>query len=139
MALLALTIAISIRDFERRRTTRWFDTTLYGAFAVAGSLIAFLIFVSEHEATSPNWLFLWLNPFSFIVVIGIWIKRCKRVVYCYQICNFAALILLLAGHSFFGQALNMAFPLLILCDLIRSATQIYILGGKRGIHNRNTK
>ena len=132
VALLALTIAISIRDFERRRTTRWFDTILYGAFAVAGSLIAFLIFVSKHEATSPNWLFLWLNPFSFIVVIGIWIKRCKRVVYCYQICNFAALILLLAGHHFFGQTLNSAFPLLILCDMMRSFTYLYV---NRGNHD----
>ncbi len=137
--LLLLTAIISFFDWRRKRLTRWLDTVLYGAFFLCGCLLTFLIFVSVHEATSPNWLYLWLNPLCIIPAVGIWIKRCKRVVYCYQICNFAALILLLAGHSFFGQALNMAFPLLILCDLIRSATQIYILGGKRGIHNRNTK
>lgn len=126
VALCVLTLAISIHDFERHRITRWFDTLLYGAFTAAGCVIAFLIFVSEHEATSPNWLFLWLNPFAIIAAAGIWIKRCKRVVYCYQICNFAALILLLAGQHFFGQTLNAAFPLLILCDLMRSFTYIYV-------------
>lgn len=126
VAIFTLTLAISIRDLGRRRITRWFDTLFYGAFTIAGCVIAFLIFVSEHEATSPNWLFLWLNPFCAIAAAGIWIKRCKRVVYCYQICNFAALILLLAGHHFFGQVFNAAFPLLILCDMMRSFTFIYV-------------
>ncbi|MDE6528369.1 MAG: DUF4105 domain-containing protein [Muribaculaceae bacterium] len=135
VALFTLTLAISIRDIGRRRITRWFDTILYGTFTFAGTIIAFLIFVSEHEATSPNWLFLWLNPFCLIAAAGIWIKRCKRVVYCYQICNFAALILLLAGHHFFGQALNAAFPLLILCDLMRSFTFIYVNRGSSQANN----
>ena len=99
---------------------------LFGVFFLTGCLLSFLIFVSVHEATSPNWLYLWLNPLCIIAAVGVWIKSWRRVVYCYQICNFAALILLLAGHHFFGQAFNPAFPLLIVCDLIRSATCIYV-------------
>ena len=105
------------------------DSLLYGAFTLCGCVLTFLIFVSVHEATSPNWLYLWLNPLCAIPAVCVWIKRCKRVVYWYQICNFAALILLLSGHIFMGLAMNPAFPLLILCDLMRSATQIYVYRG----------
>lgn len=128
ICLLAVTLTVSFIDIRRRRLTRWFDSLLYGVFFLAGCLLTFLIFVSVHEATSPNWLYLWLNPFCAVAAAGVWIKSWRRVVYCYQICNFAALIMLLAGHRFFGQALNAAFPIFIVCDLIRSATCIYVYG-----------
>lgn len=126
VVLLVFVAMFSFYDMHRRQITRWLDTILYGTMFLAGCLICFLVFISSHEATSPNWLLLWLNPFSIIAAVGVWIKRCKRAVYCYQICNFAALLLLLAGHRFTGQALNTAFPLLILCDMMRSATYIYV-------------
>lgn len=126
LCLLILTVAVSVSDWKRKRLSRWLDTLLYGMFFLCGCVLTFLIFVSVHEATSPNWLYLWLNPLCVIPAAGVWIKRWKHAVYWYQICNFAALIVLLAGHIFLGQALNAAFPLLILCDLTRSATQIYI-------------
>ncbi|MBD5224875.1 MAG: DUF4105 domain-containing protein [Bacteroidales bacterium] len=125
--LLLLTIAVSIPDLRRHRLSRWFDSTLYGIQFLAGCLLTFLIFISVHEATSPNWLYLWLNPLCALPAIGIWIKSWKRVVYWYQICNFAALTVLLSAHSLLGQALNAAFPLFILCALIRSAIEIYML------------
>lgn len=124
--LLVITLIVSAVDFWRRKISRWYDSLLYGVMGLAGCLLTFLIFVSTHEATSPNWLFLWLNPLCFIPVVFEWIKSCKRVVYCYQFCNFAALIVLLAGHQFFGQALNPAFAILIVSDLIRSFTYIYL-------------
>lgn len=124
--LLVLCVIVTVTDWRRRRLSRWLDTTLYGVFAVAGCVLTFLIFVSVHEATSPNWLYLWLNPFCFIPAVGVWIKSCKRVVYYYQFCNFAALVVLLCGHTFMGQALNSAFPVLIACDLMRSLTYIHL-------------
>ena len=126
VVLLLFVAMFSIYDMHRRSITRWLDTLFYGTLFLAGCLICFLVFISSHEATSPNWLLLWLNPFCIIAAAGVWIKRCKRVVYCYQICNFAALLLLLGGHRFTGQALNTAFPLLILCDMMRSVTYIYV-------------
>lgn len=125
--LLVITLAISIYDIRRKRLSRWFDSTLFGIQFLAGCLLTFLIFVSVHEATSPNWLYLWLNPLCIIPAAGIWIKKLNRAVYWYQICNFAALILLLTAHHYFGQALNAAFPLYIWCTLTRSATDIYTL------------
>ncbi|MCM1406838.1 MAG: hypothetical protein NC210_10480, partial [[Clostridium] fimetarium] len=123
--------ALSWRDVRRGRVSRWFDSALFGLFGLTGCVLAFLIFVSSHEATSPNYLFLWLNPLCLIAAVGAWIKCCQRAVYCYHFCNFAAVLLLLAGHHFFGQVFNAAFPWLILADLTRSATYIYINRARR--------
>lgn len=129
--LLILTITVSVIDLRRRRLSRWFDSVIFGIQFLAGCLLTFLIFISVHEATSPNWLYLWLNPLCVVPAIGVWIKSWKRVVYWYQICNFAALTVLLSAHSILGQALNGAFPLFILCALIRSAIDIYALSPRR--------
>lgn len=125
--LLVLTVAFSLSDIIRHKLSRWLDTLIFGAQFLAGCLLTFLIFISVHEATSPNWLYLWLNPLCIIGAAGVWIKRWKRVVYWYQICNFAALTVLLSAHHFLGQAFNAAFPIYILCALIRSATDVYVL------------
>lgn len=126
IALMLITLALSYRDIRRKRSSRWFDTILYSTFFIEGCITTFLVFVSTHEATSPNWLLLCFNPLCIIPALCIWIKKLKGVVYCYQICNFVALILLLAGHHTLGQALNPALPLFILCNLMRSFTWIFI-------------
>lgn len=125
--LLLVLIALSaVRDLRRRKVTRWVDAVLFALFGLAGLLITFLVFISVHEATSPNILLLWLNPLCFIPTIFIWINRCRLIIFSYQIVNFVALIILaslwIAGY----QAVNYAFIPLVLCDAIRSATYIYL-------------
>lgn len=124
--VLLISVVLAARDMIRRAVSRWFDTILYSCFGIAGLLLTFLIFVSVHEATSPNWLYLWLNPFAFIVVAGLWIKRLQSLVYCYQIINFVALIFLLVVAACGVQHLNVAFYPLIVSDLFRSMTYISI-------------
>lgn len=123
---MLLTIWVVARDSKEKSITRWIDSLLYSIFFLAGLLLTFLIFVSVHEATSPNWLYLWLNPLCIIPAALIWIKRCKRAVYCYQICNFAALFLLLLIGAAGLQELNSAFYMLIASAMMLSARYIFI-------------
>lgn len=44
------------------RRWSWWASLLWGLTGVAGCLSWFLIFISEHEATSPNIIGWWLNP-----------------------------------------------------------------------------
>lgn len=126
-SILLIVIAwISWRDIKRGKTTRWIDTILFGTFGLLGLLMTFLIFVSVHEATSPNWLYLWLNPLCLIPAIGLWLKKCKRMVLYYYFANFVALFLLAIALVITGQSINIAFVPLILCSLVRSASYIYI-------------
>ncbi|MDE6208013.1 MAG: DUF4105 domain-containing protein [Muribaculaceae bacterium] len=125
-ALLLFTILLTIRDLRRRRTTRWFDAVFYGILGLAGCLLTFLIFVSSHEATSPNWLYLWLNPLCLLVPTLIWLKKCKKVLFCYQTLNFAVLLLLCALWPLLPQSANPAFLPIITSEIIRSGAYIYL-------------
>jgi len=122
----AVIAAISIGDIRRRRDCRWLDTLLFSIFGLAGCLIFFLVFISEHYATSPNWLLVWLNPLCFCGAILPWIKRCGNVAAYYHIANLAAVTLLLILWRYTGQGFNWAFLPLMLADMTRSTTYIYI-------------
>ncbi|MGN0219491.1 MAG: DUF4105 domain-containing protein [Muribaculaceae bacterium] len=124
--LFIITVALTVRDICRRRVSRWFDSLLFGAFGLAGCLIAFLVFISVHEATSPNYLLVWLNPFCLIPAIFIWLKKAKTAVLSYQIVNFVVLVGLAAAWPLLPQSANIAFLPLLLCDMLRSASYVYI-------------
>lgn len=89
-----------------------------------GLLLTFLIFVSIHEATSPNYLYLWLNPLCLIVPLFIWLKKCKIYVFTYQIVNFALLIGMALLWYRLPQSANAAFLPLILADICLSITYL---------------
>lgn len=125
-ALLLAAIAVTLTDFRRRTVSRWFDSLFYSLLTIAAAVVTFLVFFSSHEATSPNYEMLIFNPLCIIGAIGIWIKRLQSLVFCWQIVNFAALILLLIAWGVSAQELNHAVILLIITDLIRSSSYIYI-------------
>lgn len=129
--LLLLILVLTVRDIRRGSVTRWVDAVLFGVFGLAGLLLTFLVFVSVHEATSPNMLLLWLNPLCFVPTIFIWINRCKVINLSYQIVNFVALIVLAIIWPVQSQSGNVAFIPLVLCDAIRSASYIYLTVKKK--------
>lgn len=122
-------------NFRGTTATRIFDTFLFGLFGVLGLILTFLIFVSVHEATSPNWLYLWLNPLCFIAMAGAWAKRAKVLLFSYQIANFALLIALVVIFLCGIQSPNPAFYPLILADMMRAIA--YILTYRTNNHRLN--
>lgn len=123
-AVFAVLLGFTIRDRRRHLVTRWVDAVYFGVLGMAGLLLTFLIFVSVHEATSPNWLYLWINPFCLVPTIFIWLKKCKKVVLWYQFINFAVVFMGLACWWWIPQSANAAFLPLVLGDLMRSASYI---------------
>lgn len=124
--LLVATAAVTWRDQRIKKVSKWFDTVFYFIYGLIGLLLAFLIFISVHEATSPNVNFLWLNPLCLAVPLLIWFKRCRKVVFWYQFANFVALIVFIIGTPFFTQSGNWLFLPLILSDLARSTNYLII-------------
>lgn len=121
-----VTAAVCARDIRRRRVTRWLESAYFGIAGLAGLLLTFLIFVSVHEATSPNWLYLWLNPLCLVPAIFIWLKKCNKLVYSYHFANFAVLFTGLLLWPWIPQSANPAFLPLVLSDMALSATYIYV-------------
>lgn len=123
--VFALAFCVSI--LQRRGFPRWgriFDTVYFTLTGIEGLIITFLIFVSVHEATSPNWLYLWLNPLCFIGAVAPWLKRGKVLEISYQSVNFALLIALAVIFMAGVQSPNPAFIPLILASGLRAVTNI---------------
>ncbi len=116
LLILALAIAVTLTG----RCGKLFDTLLFGTFFILGCVITYLVFVSEHEATSPNLLIMWLNPLCLLGALLPWIKSAKKAEYSYFFVNFALLILLTVLSWLSVQSLNAAFWPLILADALRS-------------------
>jgi hypothetical protein len=124
--LLVIVAAIALFDVKRKRVTSAVDALYMAVAGMAGIVVTFLVFVSTHEATTPNLLIVWLNPLCFIVPACIFIKRCRRLVLCYEILNFVALILLCVLWPLTCQVANSAVWLFIVADIILSARYIFI-------------
>lgn len=106
------------------KRAEWFDTLLFGTFFIEGCVLAFLIFVSTHEATSPNLLLLWLNPLCLFGAVLPWLKRAKKARISYFFVNFALLILMAVLVLLLGRGMNVAFWPLIAADAVRSIANI---------------
>ena len=126
-----LAVLLSVRDWKRRRVSRWFDAALFGLFGLAGCLIAFLVFVSSHEATSPNVLILWLNPLCLLVPALIWVRRACGILRAYMALNTLAVAAMLVAAAYSGQHLNGAFYPLIAADIVRSLSYFFLAPCKK--------
>lgn len=126
MSLLvaALVIVMSVRDWRSKRPTRWFDSALYGIAGLSGCIIFFLVFISTHEATSPNYNILWLHPLLLLLAVLPWIKRASTTL---RWCHWfnIALIATMAMVWVSGlQAPNAAFIPLAFSLLLRSVINV---------------
>ena len=111
--LFLMVLFFCIYEVRRNRAVRWLNSLWYGICGIAGSVVCFLIFFSEHEATSPNLLGLWLNPFQFLIAIGVWSRKMRNIVTAMIWYNIIALGCMLIVWPYQAQSANMAaFPLM---------------------------
>ena len=123
--LFATIILSTILEIKRKHYFRILDATLFLIAGLAGCLLFFLSFISEHPCTNPNWMIIALHPLHLVAAILFCVKKADRVVYYYHFINFAALSLMLAGWIFIPQHLNTAFIPLVATLWIRSGWGIY--------------
>jgi hypothetical protein len=121
--VFCIAAGLSVVDFIRRKATIWFDIVLLLAQGLAGCLIAFLFFFSEHPAVGSNWLILAFNPLVLgmipVVLVG---KKVKKVT-C-EIVNMSALVFTLLLFWLSLQWLHPAMLPLVLTLLVRSALRL---------------
>ncbi|MDE7180783.1 MAG: DUF4105 domain-containing protein [Muribaculaceae bacterium] len=125
-AFFALTCLFCALMWRKHTIWRWFFSLWYTILGLLGCLLTFLIFVSTHEATAPNLLYLWLNPLQLVIGAGVWIGRWRPAVTAMAICNSLLLTVLLIGWAWQGQSANPAFFPLMGATLISSATYAII-------------
>lgn len=64
--LFAVTVAISIFDFKRKKMSYWYDAIIHTVQGCAGVIIAYLFFFSLHPAVDSNWQVIIFNPLYLI-------------------------------------------------------------------------
>ncbi len=126
IAMLLLSIGTSLAYFIKKSLWRFWISLYFLVAGVAGCVITFLVFFSQHEATDPNLLIVWLNPFQFLIGVGIWFKSWRKVVKYMAIFNVSmvvvlSLFLLISEKA---QVVNPAVWPMLLCDLFLSVTII---------------
>ncbi|MCM1293334.1 MAG: DUF4105 domain-containing protein [Bacteroides sp.] len=118
--LLVVSIVITIFDRRRHCSSRWFDAILFTNIGFAGIIVAFLVFISTHEASSPNWILLWLNPLAFCVILFQWSGKTRKIVRIYHAFNTLAIIVLAIIFLCGIQIANPAFYPAMAATIIRS-------------------
>ncbi len=124
--LLAVVAGVSVYDIRRGRCSRVFDTVLFTLYGLGGVIIFFLVFVSVHPATSPNYSAFWLHPLWLLVALFIWFKSLKKIVRYYHFANFAGLLIFLLLWHWIPQQFNAAFIPLVLVLILRSFTALWV-------------
>jgi len=122
--LFIITVAILWLTFRKKSLAagKFFDVALFFVAGIAGCIIAFMVFVSEHPCTGSNWNLVWLNPLQLVFAFLFLVKRCAKCVYYYHFINFALLSLFLVCLALIPQQLETAFIPYILSIWLRSGT-----------------
>lgn len=124
LVLLAV-LWVSFWEIKNRKSAGWFDGVLFTVAGLAGCILFFLSFISEHPSIFPNWNLLWLHPFHLLSPVFFCVKNRVRAFYYYHFINFVPLLAALVGWIFVPQHLNIAFIPLIISLLVRSGMIVW--------------
>jgi len=124
--LLSVTIYLSFVSYKKKKfkAVKVFDTVLFIVAGLAGCIIFFLMFFSEHPCTYPNWNVAWLNPLQLVVAFLFFVKSLSKYLSYYHFINFVALLAFLLAWCLIPQQLEIAFIPYILSIAIRSGMNI---------------
>ena len=120
LLLLAVTTVIVVRDWRRKRLSRWFDTAFFTIAGLGGCLIFFIQFISTHEAVCPNYNILWLNPLLLLLAILPWTKKAAAVLRWTHLVNIALIATMAVVWLSGLQVANAAFYPIVASSLLLS-------------------
>ena len=120
-----MTLSLTACEYHGKFYCKWFDGLLFTLAGLAGCILFFLSFLSEHPCTCPNWNLLWLHPLQLCVLPLTLVKKGRKAVFYYHFINFAAVMVILLGWKFIPQQMNNAVIPLIITLGSRSASCLF--------------
>ena len=123
--ILILALILSYFQFKNQIQPYWFDLWLWTNTGLAGILVLFLWFGTDHKATANNMNFIWSNPlwlFALGTIVSSKINKYKIVI---QYLMFIICFNLVLFSPFFPQSFHHSFILIMLILAIRSAMNIW--------------
>ena len=136
-AFFVMVLLVCWLQARRRQIYRAVYSVWFLLLGLTGCVVAFLVFASSHEATSPNLLILWLNPLQLVAGVAVWFRRKGRwpvmVMMCYNVIVVGILLLV---WPFQHQSANPSFFPLMGATVALAAT--YAIMRPRMSYNNNT-
>ena len=91
--LLVFVLYITYKDYSKQKRSKWLDGTLFLVTGLAGALILFLWFFTDHLATKINFNFLWAFAPNLVIAFYLFKKQPPKWLRAYVILAFGLLIL----------------------------------------------
>jgi len=133
-------VAVSLMQWRRKMIFRAIYSIWFALLGLAGCIIAFLVFISSHEASSPNLLLLWLNPLQLVIALGVWFRKsCRTPVMVIICCNIIVLTVMLITWPLQTQSANPAFFPLMGATLLLAVMYAIIYPKISYNNNRNIR
>ncbi len=123
-AIFVCCLAVAVTASHRHRIMKGFQTAYFTALGLAGCIIAFLVCISSHEATSPNWIILWMNPCCLTVPLFIYIRRARKLLRLYFRINLFLVVIYGITCAFGVQVANKAILPIALANVIMSLSYL---------------
>lgn len=123
---LLICLGTGIYEICKKRIVKIIYTIWFGICGLAGCLIAFLVFISTHEASSPNLLLLWLNPLQLIFCVSVWSRKMRYVSTAMAWLNAVVSGCMLITWPFQAQSANPAFFPLMGATFVLAAAYAYV-------------
>ena len=119
--ILILFGILLIIELVKKRKFRIPYIIIFLIAGIGGCIVAFVTLLSYHPCTDANWNLLWLHPFHFIGLIGLFLKKSYSLIRWYHWSNFVLLPLFIILSCFWGiQHINSACVPFTLCLLLCS-------------------
>lgn len=120
----AVTLLLTLYGLRRRKPLWGVDAVLYAAMGLAGCVLAFLVFLSQHPCMSPNYLLFVFHPLHLFGLAEAVYKERRGKLSFYQAANLTALTLFILLWNVFPQEFPLTVLPLALCLWIRSVAHL---------------
>ncbi len=97
---------ITWRDWQRKKSAKWFDVVFFFVIGLIGFLLLFLWTLTDHKASATNFNLLWALPTHAVVAIALLRKEKPKWVKTYFLITTILTALLLGFWFMLPQALN---------------------------------
>lgn len=128
----AVTLLISIYGLRRKRSLWGVDVFWLGAAGLAGCVLSFLVFFSQHPCMSPNYLLFVFHPLHLLGLAEVAYKVRRGRISLYLVANLIVLTLFMMFWAAFPQEFPSTVVPLALCLWIRGAAHIAQIKQKKG-------
>ena len=120
----AVTLLLTLYGLRRRKSLWGVDAVLYAAMGLAGCVLAFLVFFSQHPCMSPNYLLFVFHPLHLFGLAEVVYKERRGRLSFYQTANLIVLTLFTLLWGAFPQEFPLTVLPLALCLWIRSVAHL---------------